>query len=154
LFVGRHDRQLDEKGRIAIPAEYVRQIGGAGGGDGPDGVGSDGGRKLMVAPGSGGFICLITMKHWEEKFEEMAKQFVSAIPHEFYQFCQERDVDKAGRILIDDKARQLAGLADPATGGPVQVVVAGGGRYIQVWRKDLYESRASTAAAFSSAVRL
>ena len=26
MFVGKHDRQLDEKGRLAIPAEYVRQI--------------------------------------------------------------------------------------------------------------------------------
>jgi len=143
VFVGRHDRQLDEKGRVAIPAEYVRQIGG-----------DENERKLVITPGSGGFICLITMKHWEEKFEEMARQFVSAIPHEFYQFCQERDVDKAGRILIDDKARQLAGLPDPAGKDPVQVVVAGGGRYMQIWRKDLYESRASSPGAFAQAVRL
>jgi DNA-binding transcriptional regulator/RsmH inhibitor MraZ len=143
VFVGKHDRQLDEKGRVAIPAEFVKQIGG-----------TEGERKLVVTPGSGGFISLITMKHWEEKYEEMAKQFVSAIPHEFYQFCQERDVDKAGRILIDDKARQLAGLPDPAGDEPVQVVVAGGGRYMQIWRKDVYESRASSPAAFAQAVRL
>jgi DNA-binding transcriptional regulator/RsmH inhibitor MraZ len=142
VFVGKHDRQLDVKGRLAIPAEYVKQLGG-----------SESERKLVIAPGKAGCIWLVTQKHWEEKFEEFANAYASAIPGEFYHLCQERDVDKAGRILIDEKARELAQLADPAGGDAVQVVVAGTGRYIQVWRKDVYESRATPPAAFAQAVR-
>lgn len=142
MFVGKFDRQLDDKGRVAIPAEFARQLGAA-----------DGERKLMIAPGKGGSIWLVTMEHWAEKFEELARQYNSAIADEFYHFCQERDVDKAGRILIDEKARGLAGLAAPDAAPPVQVVVAGSGRYIQVWRKDVYDSRASSPGAFAQAVR-
>jgi DNA-binding transcriptional regulator/RsmH inhibitor MraZ len=142
VFVGKHDRQLDDKGRIAIPAEYVKQFEGA-----------DGDRKLVLTPGKSGCIWLITPRYWEEKFEEIARQYSSAIPDEFYHFCQERDVDKAGRLLVDEKARLLAGLPDPAAGSPVQVVVAGSGRYIQIWRRDVYEGRASSPGAFAQAVR-
>lgn len=143
MFVGKHDRQLDDKGRLAIPAEYVKQFEGDGGE-----------RKLVLTPGKSGCIWLITPRYWEEKFEEIARQYSSAIPDEFYHFCQERDVDKAGRLLVDEKARQLAGLPDPAAGAaPVQVVVAGSGRYIQIWRRDVYEGRASTPGAFAQAVR-
>ena len=141
MFVGKHDRQLDEKGRLAIPAEYVKQIG------------SETERKLILAPGRSGCIWLVTLKHWEEKFEELARQYASGIPDEFYHFCQERDVDKAGRILIDEKARHLANLPDPAGGEPVQCVIAGSGRYLQVWRKDVYENRATSPGAFAQAVR-
>jgi len=143
VFVGKHDRQLDDKGRLAIPAEYVKQF------DGPEGE-----RRLVLTPGKAGCIWLITPKYWEEKFEEIARQYSSAIPDEFYHFCQERDVDKAGRLLVDEKARQLAGLPDPAAApAPVQVVVAGSGRYIQIWRRDVYETRASSPGAFAQAVR-
>ena len=142
MFVGKHDRQLDEKGRVAIPAEYVKQLGG------PD---TD--RRLMLTPGKGGCLWLVTPAHWEEKFEELARQYASAIPDEFYHFCQERDVDKAGRILLDEKARLLAALPDPAAGQAVQVVIAGSGRYIQVWRKEVYDGRASSPGAFAQAVR-
>jgi MraZ protein len=142
VFVGKHDRQLDGKGRLAIPAEYVKQL------DGPEGA-----RKLMIAPGKAGCIWLVTPRHWEEKFEELARQYASAVPDEFYHFCQERDVDKAGRILLDEKARELANLPTPDGAEPVQVVVAGSGRYIQVWRKDTYEGRASSPGAFAQAVR-
>ena len=142
MFVGKHDRQLDPKGRLAIPAEYVKQLGG-----------SDGERKLVIAPGKAGCIWLVTLKHWEEKFEDFANAYTSAIPGEFYHLCQERDVDKAGRILIDEKARELAHLADPSGGEAVPVIVAGTGRYIQIWRKDTYESRASSPGAFAQAVR-
>ena len=142
MFVGKHDRQLDDKGRLAIPAEYVKQFEG------------DGERKLVLTPGKSGCIWLITPRYWEEKFEEIARQYSSAIPDEFYHFCQERDVDKAGRLLVDEKARLLAGLPDPAAAeAPVQVVVAGSGRYIQIWRRDVYEGRASSPGAFAQAVR-
>ena len=142
MFVGKHDRQLDEKGRLAIPAEYAKQLGG-----------SESERKLMIAPGKAGCIWLVTQDHWEAKFEEFANEFVSAIPGQFYHLCQERGVDKAGRILIDDQARALASLGNPAGGVPVEVVIAGTGRYIQIWRKDVYESRASAPGTFTQAVR-
>ena len=142
MFVGKFDRALDDKGRVAIPAEFARQLGA------PDAE-----RKLVITPGKGGSINLVTLRHWEEKFEDLAKQYASAIPDEFYHFCQERDVDKAGRILIDEKARELAGLSDPAAGTPVQVVIAGSGRYMQIWRKDVYDARASSPGAFAQAVR-
>ncbi len=143
VFVGKHDRQLDDKGRLAIPAEFVKRLGDP-----------ESNRELYVTPGRGGCIWLVTKEHWNAKFEDLAQQWSSSIPDEFYHFCQLRPVDKAGRILIDEKARELAGMPAPTPGAePVPVVVAGSGRYMQVWFRDRYDSRATSARAFTEAVR-
>jgi DNA-binding transcriptional regulator/RsmH inhibitor MraZ len=143
VFLGKHDRQLDDKGRLAIPAEYVRHIGT------PDGP-----KQVVLTPGRDGCLRIFTRDDFEARAPELAAQFVTEVEDEFFQLCQLRDVDKAGRVLVDETARELAGLPDPATADPpVQVVVAGSGRYIQVWRKDRHQVRASPASRFAEKVR-
>jgi MraZ protein len=143
LFLGKHERQLDDKGRLVLPAEYVRQMGDP----------EAGPRKVVLAPGRGGCLNLFTQQDFQARHLELSAPFETDVPDEFFQHCLERDVDKAGRVLIDGAARELAGLADPTKGATVMVVVAGSGRYIQIWRRDVYEGRASSPGAFAQAVR-
>jgi DNA-binding transcriptional regulator/RsmH inhibitor MraZ len=143
VFLGKHDRQLDDKGRLVLPAEYVRQMGDA----------EAGPRKVVLAPGRGGCLNLFTHQDFQARALELAAPFETDIPEEFFQHCLERDVDKAGRVLIDGAARELAGLDDPTKDAPVQVVVAGSGRYVQIWRKDRHEAKAKPASHFADSVR-
>ncbi len=142
MFLGKHDRQLDDKGRLAIPAEYVRQLGD------PD----EGPRKLVFAPGKGGCICVFTRQDFDSRFDQLSGRFATEIDDEFFHKCHEREVDRAGRVLIDGSIRELAALPDPAE-TPVQVVVAGSGRYMQIWRKDRYDAAARPSSHFAEAVR-
>lgn len=143
MFLGKHDRQLDDKGRLVLPAEYVRQMGDP----------EAGPRKVVLAPGRGGCLNLFTQPDFQARHLELSAPFETDVPDEFFQHCLERDVDKAGRVLIDGAARELAGLDDPTKGATVMVVVAGSGRYIQIWRKDRHATKARTAAHFADGVR-
>lgn len=143
VFLGKHERQLDDKGRLVLPAEYVRQMGDA----------EAGPRRVVLAPGRGGCVNLFTQQDFQARASELAAPFETDIPDEFFQHCLERDVDKAGRVLIDDKARELAGLPNPGGEAPVMVVVAGSGRYIQIWKKDRHEGKAKSSEHFAESVR-
>ncbi len=140
MFVGRHARNLDGKSRLAIPAEYVGRLA------------PDERAEMYITPGVGGCIWLVPKSHWEKEFEAMAAGWSSAVPGEFYHHCQLRPVDKAGRILLDEQVRQLAGIPDPARDGASAVMVCGSGRFLQVWDRATYEGRAATPRDFARAL--
>lgn len=131
-FIGRNDRPIDDKGRLAVPKEFLDEL------EGPDR------EALFIAPGRG-CIWLVPPSYFRGEFSRgVSKRFqaAGANPDQFFHNCQRRTLDKAGRILIDHLARELAGL--PAPDGPekVNVVVCGSGKYIQVWEKGAYERSA------------
>jgi DNA-binding transcriptional regulator/RsmH inhibitor MraZ len=138
VFVGKHVRQLDDKGRLAIPAEYLSLL--------PEGDRTE----LYVTPGKRGGIWLVPPSYYTGAFLALAETFQSGLPDEFFHMCQRRSVDKAGRILIDQDARALAGLADPSCpDAKVSVVVCGSGRYLQVWSQGEYEAKATPPRHFA-----
>jgi DNA-binding transcriptional regulator/RsmH inhibitor MraZ len=132
VFVGRHQRQLDEKGRLAIPAEYLALLGGADR------------EALFITPGKRGGIWLVPPSYYQGDFLSVAPTFDGGVPDEFFHACQFRPLDKAGRILIDQDARVLAGLPAAADAKP-PVVICGSGRYLQVWSQPEYEAKATPA---------
>ena len=137
MFVGRHVRQLDGKGRLAIPAEYLDLL---------QGEDRD---TLFVTPGKKGCLWLVPPSYYLGDFVQVATSFEGGLPDEFFHVCQRRPLDKAGRILIDQDARALAGLPEPDAPGGVQVVVCGSGRYLQVWSRPEYETRATPPRHFA-----
>ena len=137
MFVGRHARNLDRKSRLALPAEYVNRLQ-------PDDRG-----ELYVTPGKKGCIWLVPKSYWDKEFERLAAEYESEVPGEFYHHCQLRPVDKAGRLLLDEAARSLAGLLVPSAETTVSVMVCGSGRYLQVWEKGAYEGLAQSPRDFA-----
>lgn len=140
MFVGRHLRQLDDKGRVAVPAEFVDLLEGADR------------EALYVTPGKQGCIWLVPPSYYEGDFvRAVAATFQPAggagggIPDQFFHVCQRRTLDKSGRILIDEDARNLAMLPQPDGAEKVTVVVCGSGRYLQVWSKAEYDAKAAPA---------
>lgn len=136
MFVGRHVRQLDEKGRLAVPAEFVDLLKGADR------------EALYVTPGKQGCIWLVPPSYYEGDFVRgVAESFQGqgGIPDQFFHVCQRRTLDKSGRILIDHDARELAGLPAAEGAEKVTVVVCGSGRYLQLWSQAEYQARAVPA---------
>ncbi len=144
MFVGRYDRRLDPKGRVSLPAEFVARLADVDR------------REVVLAPGQRGCIWLLPKSYWDTVCDRLAASYPSPVPGEFYHHCQARPLDQAGRVLLDEHARRLAGIPDPKqtkrkgqAENSIQVTVCGTGRYIQIWAADRYGDTALTDEEFA-----
>ena len=115
MFLGQYQHNLDEKGRLMIPARY---------------------RELLAA---GAFImqgfdrCLMVMtdNHFNEVYERinamnMADPNARLLRRLILSTAYPVEIDKVGRILVPQMLRQVNGLDGEA-------IVAGQGEYFEVW---------------------
>ena len=115
MFLGQYQHNLDEKGRLMIPARY---------------------RELLAA---GAFImqgfdrCLMVMtdSHFQEVYERinamnMADPNARLLRRLILSTAYPVEIDKIGRILVPQMLRQVNGLDGEA-------IVAGQGEYFEVW---------------------
>jgi len=115
MFLGQYQHNLDEKGRLMIPARY---------------------RELLAA---GAFImqgfdrCLMVMTdvHFKEVYERinamnMADPNARLLRRLILSTAYPIEIDKVGRILVPLNLRQFNGLESEA-------IVAGQGEYFEVW---------------------
>jgi MraZ protein len=136
VFVGRHERQLDPKGRVALPAPFRPRFE----------------PNCFLAFGKDGCIDVFTREDFEtqakEAMEKVSTGMISrdemrALSH----FTFEVTVDAQGRITLDRDLRDYAGLNPDA-----KVVVAGSFDRVEIWNADAYASvRARGAAAMKGA---
>ena len=124
MFLGEHERSLDDKGRITLPAAY-REI-----------LGNDGGiitrgldRCIFLFPG-------VELERWTDKIskaphsEEQAREFRRFI----FSGANEAVPDGQGRIIIPLNLRQYAGLKR-------DVVVAGSANYAEIWDAEAWKEK-------------
>jgi MraZ protein len=115
MFLGQYQHNLDEKGRLMIPARY---------------------RELLAA---GAFImqgfdrCLMVMTdiHFKEVYERinamnLADPNTRLLRRLILSTAYPIEIDKVGRILVPQTLRQFNGLESEA-------IVAGQGEYFEVW---------------------
>jgi transcriptional regulator MraZ len=115
MFLGQFQHNLDEKGRLMIPARY---------------------RELLAA---GAFItqgfdkCLMVMTdvHFKEVYDRinamnMADPNARRLRRHILSNAYSVEIDKVGRILVPGTLRQVIGLENEA-------IVAGQGEYFEVW---------------------
>ena len=115
MFLGQYQHNLDEKGRLMIPARY---------------------RELLAA---GAFItqgfdkCLMVMTdvHFREVYDRinamnMADQNARLLRRHILSNAYSIEIDRVGRILVPQNLRQAIALAGEA-------IVAGQGEYFEVW---------------------
>jgi MraZ protein len=123
MFVGVHERQLDEKGRLALPASYRQDLA----------------ESCYLVYGDDRCINIFT----RGEFEAMAGDVIEQVRRGEMSLARQRAVahsaalvavDKQGRITIDDKLRTYARL-QPGS----RVVVSGNLNCAEVWSEDLYE---------------
>jgi MraZ protein len=123
LFVGTHERQLDDKGRLALPAPFRSHLG----------------EHCYVAIGQDKCLNVIPA----DQFESMAEQLMGRVERGEMSMQRQRAVsssaslvtiDKQGRVSIDDRLREYAQLTTES-----RVVVTGNFTTIEIWSPDRFE---------------
>lgn len=123
MFVGRHERQLDPKGRVALPATFRPKFEPA----------------CFLAFGNDGCIDVYTREDFElmaqeanEKVRkgEMSRDAWRALAHNTF----EVPVDGQGRINVEPTLRDFGALAPGE-----RVVVAGSFDRVEIWNPDRYD---------------
>ena len=122
LFVGAHERQLDEKGRLALPAPFRAHLG----------------EHCYLVFGDDQCVNVIPA----DSFEEMAHQLMARVERGEVSRHRQRavsssaslvTVDRQGRVVVDDKLRSYAGLSTEHT-----VVVTGNFTTIEIWSPERF----------------
>jgi MraZ protein len=122
VFVGVHDRQLDDKGRCALPAPFRHELGD----------------RCYLSLGDDGCV---TIREASE-FESVARDLIEAERRGEITRTRRRaiattssvvSIDKQGRLTVDERFRTHAGLAP---GSPI--VVAGTFDAIEIWRPERF----------------
>jgi MraZ protein len=115
MFLGRYEHTIDEKGRLTIPARYRELL--------EDGAyvtqGFD--HNLIVHP-------ITSFEELSTKVNQLA--FTDPIARQLKRYifstAERCDIDKAGRILLPQFLRDIAGLDGT-------VVLVGAGAYFEIW---------------------
>jgi MraZ protein len=115
MFLGQYQHNLDEKGRLMIPARY-RELLAAG---------------AFIMQGFDRCLMVMTESHFQEVYERindmnMADPNARLLRRLILSTAYPIEIDKVGRILVPQMLREVNGLDGEA-------IVAGQGAYFEVW---------------------
>lgn len=122
MFNGEYYHSLDAKGRLIIPAKLREQLGD----------------KFVVTKGfDGNCLSIYPTDEWEKLEEKLMKvprnnKAGQMVVRHLTAGAERCELDKQGRILINQKLRQHAGLEK-------EVVLAGVLERVEIWDKERYE---------------
>lgn len=123
MFVGAHERQLDPKGRLAVPASFRPRLE----------------PRCYVAFGQDKCIDVLTVETFESVVEDtLAKVRRGELDRSFQRALaantMEVTIDAQGRITLDERMREYAGLSLNS-----RVIVAGSFDRIEIWEPARHE---------------
>ena len=122
MFVGAHERQLDDKGRVALPATYRAHLG----------------EHCYLVKGTDKCVEVIP----SEMFEQFGRELIAKVDRGELSLNRQRamassavlvTLDRQGRVNIDEKLRAYADINLES-----QVVVAGNLVKLEIWSPDRY----------------
>lgn len=122
MFVGVSERQLDERGRVALPASYRGELGDS----------------CYLFFGDDGCVSVRSV----ESFNQQAAELVESVKRgdatrnrlrAFASSATQATIDKQGRITLDARLREHAGIEPHGT-----VVVLGSIDQIEIWEPHAY----------------
>jgi MraZ protein len=124
MFLGQFQHNLDDKGRLMIPARY-RDLLAAG---------------AFITQGFDKCLMVMTDAHFKEVYNiinsmNMADPAARMLRRLILSTAFSVDVDKVGRILIPQNLREFLGVANG------ELIVAGQGEYFEVWTPDEWKSQ-------------
>jgi len=127
MFVGFHERQLDDKGRLALPSAFRVDVGDA----------------CYLVYGEERCIDVFPRAAFEDMAAEMmrqvrAKEISLSRQRAFAHSATLVTLDKQGRITLDERLRSYAHLTPSS-----KVIVSGNLDRAEVWSADLYEQIAA-----------
>lgn len=121
MFIGEYQHNIDEKGRMAVPAKFRSQIG----------------KGAIVTRGLDRCLFIFTETEWQELAKKLvALPLAQANSRAFARLmlagAMEVELDGQGRILLPDYLRQYAGLKR-------QAVVAGVYNRLEIWDEEAWQ---------------
>ena len=124
MFVGVYERQLDERGRVALPSAFR----------------SDLGDRCYLFLGEDGCVSVRSDDSFQAEAAELIEQVKRgdasrARRRAFAASAVHATIDKQGRITVDQRLRAHAGIEPQAT-----VMVLGDLDKIEIWEPEAYRA--------------
>ena len=134
MFIGEYQHNLDNKGRLAIPAKFRAQFK----------------KGLVVTKGLDNCLFLYS----REQFEEIAKKFASlpmsqakarAFSRHILAGAMDLDFDNQGRITLPEYLRNFSALNK-------KIIIAGLYNHLEIWDESAWESYKSNSEKNSNLI--
>ena len=122
MFIGEYKHNIDDKGRLALPAKFRHELG--------DGA--------VVTRGLDNCLFLYTKKEWEKLAEKLAILPISqansrAFARLMLAGAMDVEFDKQGRVVLPEYLRQFAGLKKSS-------VIAGLYTRLEIWDEEKWNA--------------
>ncbi len=129
MLIGQYNHTIDPKKRLSLPSKWRAELGD----------------KVIVTAGLDKSLFVYTINEWNvisEKLSNLPLTSVEGRGFTRYMLgnAYEVDIDSAGRILIPENLKSMAGLE-------TQVVLAGMYKRIEIWSEDAWQKVMQSTAA-------
>ncbi len=120
MFLGEHDRSVDDKGRMFLPAKFREELG----------------KSIIITQGMDKCLYIFPESTWTEFARGLAQRNdsnvdVRKLQRMFIGRAVSCDVDKQGRIVIPPKVRATVGISN-------NVTIVGMMNKLEVWDAQTY----------------
>ncbi len=119
ILTGEHRHTLDAKGRLCIPARFLRALGDT----------------FYVFKAPDNCLNVYSKELWEKlahTISEMEPEKARKLRRALYPSAQECAADGQGRILLSQDLRDYAGIGSQAT-------VVGSEKYVEIWSAERWD---------------
>ncbi len=118
MFIGEYQHNLDEKGRLAVPAKFRAKLG----------------KGAVVTKGLDNCLFLYTMDEWEKLAPKLASMPISksntrAFARLMLAGAMDVQLDKQGRIILPEYLREFGKITK-------KVIIAGLYNRLEIWDED------------------
>lgn len=130
-FVGEYLHNLDQKGRLALPAKFREAIGS----------------RFIISRGLDRCLYVYPQDEWAKVLEKveslpMSQKESRAFARYFLSGASEGETDRQGRVVIPAHLREYAGLTK-------DVYILGVGTRLEIWDKEAWDkAKLETEASF------
>lgn len=131
MFLGEYEHNMDDKGRLAIPARFRDQL-------------EDG---LVLTRGLDACLMAYPRAYWEQLATKVsALPLAQTVAREFqrrlFSGAADLPLDRQGRILIPQNLRDFGQLGE-------QVVITGMNEYFEIWSRERWNDQLNRLSADS-----
>lgn len=131
MFTNRAFHTVDDKGRLVLPSQYRRALEGA--------------DSVVLAPHEDKCLMLLRVEDFRAQAEKRKAAATSTSKRNQFRYfmshAQQVDLDKAGRLMINEEFRQFAGIELGQ-----EVAIVGMYDYAEIWNRDGYLDKDARAA--------
>ena len=128
MFSGTHRNRVDEKGRLAVPAAFRKQL-------------LEG---SFISIGQDNALTIYPPEQWEALARELQDPFLGperrALARTLYSKAVPCEFDTQGRVSLSQEQRRLAAIEPRST-----AVVIGSGSRVEIWAESRWDSYSDDA---------